>query len=208
MCNKWWIVWGASVSKISGCVCLSQSLKETTIYSRCYLKTNKQTSQICLMACCRAPHRHKQIHVHWNTYIHTTKRLKLEDPSTPEFCNEKSVKEVEIFCDWVAVCQKMRSWRKNVCLQIKSDFEEELNSAVSHLIREWVEKLLGIKFSSLSDLAAHLIEKMYVDNRSNQAFAVMSAMQKSVGEGKLKVNVSMLLALSSRIYFYSMFVPL
>ena len=68
-------------------------------------------------------------------------------------------------------------------LQVKGDYEEETNSAASFLIREWVEKLLGVKFNSLRDLAVYLIEKMYVDNRSNAAYTVISAMKKS-GEGK------------------------
>ena len=45
------------------------------------------------------------------------------------------------------------------------DSEEDLNNAASFLIREWVEKLLGVKFECLKDLAYHLLEKMYVDNR-------------------------------------------
>ena len=70
-----------------------------------------------------------------------------------------------------------------VLLQVKGDYEEETNSAASFLIREWVEKLLGVKFNSLRDLAVYLIEKMYVDNRSNAAYTVISAMKKS-GECK------------------------
>ena len=64
-------------------------------------------------------------------------------------------------------------------LQIKTDAEEELNSSVSDLVREWAEKMMpGTKFGSLEDLAAHLIDKMYVDTRTNSAYAVMTAMQK------------------------------
>ena len=68
---------------------------------------------------------------------------------------------------------------------MKSDYEEETNTAASFLIREWVEKLLGVKFNSLRDLAVYLIDKMYVDNRSTAAFTVISAMKKS-GEGKMR----------------------
>ena len=74
-------------------------------------------------------------------------------------------------------------------LQIKGDYEEETNSAASFLIREWVEKLLGVKFNSLRDLAVYLIDKMYVDNRSTAAFTVISAMEKSV-EGKKHFTMS------------------
>ena len=70
---------------------------------------------------------------------------------------------------------------------MKSDYEEETNTAASFLIREWVEKLLGVKFNSLRDLAVYLIDKMYVDNRSTAAFTVISAMKKS-GEGKMRCN--------------------
>ncbi len=60
-----------------------------------------------------------------------------------------------------------------------TDVEEELTTAASFLIREWVEKLLGVKFNSLRELAVYLIDKMYVDNRSNAAFTVLTTMAKS-----------------------------
>ena len=77
----------------------------------------------------------------------------------------------------------VKVWIIIVFLQVKGDYEEETNSAASFLIREWVEKLLGVKFNSLRDLAVYLIEKMYVDNRSTAAYTVITAMKKS-GEGK------------------------
>ena len=52
--------------------------------------------------------------------------------------------------------------------------EEEVSNAAGFLIREWVEKLLGVKFDNLPDLACHLLEKMYVDNRSVAAFTLLS----------------------------------
>ena len=52
--------------------------------------------------------------------------------------------------------------------------EEEANNAASFLIREWVEKLLQVKFDNLPDLACHLLDKMYVDNRSVAAFTLLS----------------------------------
>lgn len=48
-----------------------------------------------------------------------------------------------------------------------------MTSAACHLLFEWAEKLLGIKFSSLKDLATHLLQNMYVDNRSVAAFTVL-----------------------------------
>lgn len=38
-----------------------------------------------------------------------------------------------------------------------------------------MEKLLGVKFECLTDLACHLLEKMYVDNRSVAAFTLLSS---------------------------------
>ncbi len=67
------------------------------------------------------------------------------------------------------------------------DHEEEMGSAASYLIREWVEKLLGVKFDSLRDLARYLIDKMYVDNRSTAAHTVLSVMTKS-GENISEVS--------------------
>ena len=61
--------------------------------------------------------------------------------------------------------------------------EEEVTNAASFLIREWVEKLLGVKFDNLPDLAVHLLEKMYVDNRSVAAFTLVSR-----AAGKLDVK--------------------
>lgn len=52
--------------------------------------------------------------------------------------------------------------------------EEEVGNAAGFLIREWVEKLLGVKFDNLPDLACFLLEKMYVDNRSVAAFTLLS----------------------------------
>merc|ERR1719414_2549246 len=88
-------------------------------------------------------------------YAGLKKRLKLEEPDTIESTDDKNN------------------------IKVKSDYEEETNSAASFLIREWVEKLLGVKFNSLRDLAVYLIDKMYVDNRSTAAFTVISAMEKS-----------------------------
>jgi hypothetical protein len=44
---------------------------------------------------------------------------------------------------------------------VSNDHEEELGSAASFLIREWVEKLLGVKFDSLRDLALYLVSISY-----------------------------------------------
>ena len=53
------------------------------------------------------------------------------------------------------------------------DSEQEVETAASFLIREWVEKLLGVKFDTLAELALHLVEKMYVDQRSVAAYTLL-----------------------------------
>ena len=87
-------------------------------------------------------------------YAGLKKRLKLEEPSTPECGGGKPLK---------------------VC----ADIEQELNEATSLLIREWAEKLLTVKFSSLRELALYLIDKMFVDHQSSAAHTVLSTMAKS-----------------------------
>ena len=87
-------------------------------------------------------------------YAGLKKRLKLEEPSTPECGGGKPLK---------------------VC----ADIEQELNESTSLLIREWAEKLLTVKFSSLRELALYLIDKMFVDHQSSAAHTVLSTMAKS-----------------------------
>jgi hypothetical protein len=53
--------------------------------------------------------------------------------------------------------------------------EDELVSAASCLICEWAQKLLGVTFKSLRDLACHLVENLCVDSRSVAAFTILSA---------------------------------
>lgn len=58
--------------------------------------------------------------------------------------------------------------------QIKEEnITDETTVAACHVLFEWAEKLLGIKFTSLKTLASHLLENMYVDNRSVAAFTVL-----------------------------------
>ena len=92
-------------------------------------------------------------------YAGLRKRLRLDSPLTPDLGAEGAKGE-------------------------KADSEEELTVAASFLIREWVEKLLGVKFDTLTDLACHLLEKMYVDNRSVAAFTLLSSGARLAGNGK------------------------
>jgi len=100
-------------------------------------------------------------------YAGLKKRIRLEMPLTPDIGSEGRKTE-------------------------GADSEEELNSAASFLIREWVEKLLGVKFEALTDLAFHLLEKMYVDNRSVAAFTLLSSGPKfnSTPPGGIKPNLT------------------
>lgn len=47
--------------------------------------------------------------------------------------------------------------------------------AASTLIREWAEKMLGLKFPNLSALARHLVDNFRVDTRSLAAVCILSA---------------------------------
>ncbi|XP_046403065.1 uncharacterized protein LOC124168798 [Ischnura elegans] len=54
-----------------------------------------------------------------------------------------------------------------------------VESAVSQLIREWAEKVLGVHFSSLMELAKFLVKNLVVDGRSEAAFTLLPGNQKS-----------------------------
>jgi len=92
-------------------------------------------------------------------YAGLRKRIKLDPPVTPDISSEPGRSRDSL-----------------------GGGEEEVSNAASFLIREWVEKLLGVKFDNLPDLALHLLEKMYVDNRSVAAFTLLSR------SGKLDVK--------------------
>uniref|UniRef100_A0A0K2SVS8 Putative LOC100876563 [Megachile rotundata] n=1 Tax=Lepeophtheirus salmonis TaxID=72036 RepID=A0A0K2SVS8_LEPSM len=82
-------------------------------------------------------------------YAGLKKKTKLEEPATPDF-----------------------NFRKQE--QTVSDTEDSVLVSASYLIREWVEKLLGVKFEGLKELAYYLLDKMYVDNKSYAAYALLS----------------------------------
>jgi len=90
-------------------------------------------------------------------YAGLRKRIKLDSPNTPDISTEGRAGEGR-------------------------DTEEELNCAASFLIREWVEKLLAVKFDNLTELALHLLDKMYVDNRSSAAFTLLSSIHRPAGQ--------------------------
>ena len=92
-------------------------------------------------------------------YAGLKKRLKLEEPVTPECGGGNGAKLVKV----------------NV------DYEQEVNEATSFLIREWAGNLFNTKFGCMKDLTLYLIDKIYVDNRSSAAHTILSSMSKSGG---------------------------
>lgn len=52
---------------------------------------------------------------------------------------------------------------------------EEMLGAASVLIREWAQSSLGIHFTSLSALARHLVDNLFVDNQSLSAVCILCA---------------------------------
>ncbi|XP_066592993.1 uncharacterized protein [Prorops nasuta] len=86
-------------------------------------------------------------------YAGMRKRMKLEPPILPVISGVRSEEEEE-------------------------NFTEEMLGAASMLIREWAEKLLGVKFSTLSALARHLVDNLYVDKRSLAAVCILCASGK------------------------------
>lgn len=46
--------------------------------------------------------------------------------------------------------------------------------AASTLIREWAEKMLGLKFPNLSALARHLVDNFRVDTQSLAAVCILA----------------------------------
>ncbi|XP_021941106.1 uncharacterized protein LOC110840398 isoform X2 [Zootermopsis nevadensis] len=83
-------------------------------------------------------------------YAGMRKRIKLEVPLLPDIGEETK-------------------------LSSSSSSEDELLSAASCLICEWAQKLLGVTFKSLRDLACHLVENLCVDSRSVAAFTILSS---------------------------------
>lgn len=57
--------------------------------------------------------------------------------------------------------------------------DPDSTGASSYLIREWAEKLLGQKFLNLKELACHLVQNSYVNNRSVAAFELLSYLSEN-----------------------------
>jgi hypothetical protein len=60
------------------------------------------------------------------------------------------------------------------------------------LVREWAEKLLGVNFGGMSELANFLVDKLYVDQRSKSATQSNCALHRvrAMTKVKLKLKVA------------------
>lgn len=67
--------------------------------------------------------------------------------------------------------------------------EGEVDRAANCLVLEWAEKLWSVKFESIRDLALHLVNKNYVDNRSMAAFTLLSVADQNQGNLWIYVTV-------------------
>ncbi|GFT09785.1 DNA-binding protein Rfx5 [Nephila pilipes] len=83
-------------------------------------------------------------------YSGLQKKLKLKVPSLPDMYAETETSR----------CNEVNTM-------------DEATSAACHIVFQWAEKLLGMKFTSVKNLASHLLENMYVDNRSVAAFTIL-----------------------------------
>lgn len=70
----------------------------------------------------------------------------------------------------------------------EDDLTEDMLGAASVLIREWAQSSLGIHFSSLSALARHLVDNLFVDNQSLSAVCILCASENS---SKSSINKGM-----------------
>ncbi|XP_061937563.1 DNA-binding protein RFX7 [Apis cerana] len=84
-------------------------------------------------------------------YAGMRKRVKLDSPTLPNISGTQTGDEVD------------------------ENITEEMLGAASTLIREWAESLLGLKFPTLSALARHLVDNVYVDTQSLSAICILCA---------------------------------
>ncbi|XP_011634538.1 uncharacterized protein LOC105425456 [Pogonomyrmex barbatus] len=83
-------------------------------------------------------------------YAGMRKRIKLDPPTLPKISGSQTEENSE------------------------ENITEEMLGAASALIREWAEKVLGLKFSNLCALARHLVDNFRVDTRSLAAVCILS----------------------------------
>lgn len=110
-------------------------------------------------------------------YAGLKKRLKLEDPVTPECGSGLNA----------PTNAAATNGANGKLLKVNNvDYDTELNDAASVLIREWAGKLLNAKFPSLKELTLYLIDKMFVDNRSSAAHTILSSMSNLGGKTSIE----------------------
>lgn len=73
----------------------------------------------------------------------------------------------DLFCDSGAVNSSSAHSQNNQ--RDISEMPDSANDRACILIREWAEKLLGMKFGGMTDLANFLVDKLYVDQQSKPA---------------------------------------
>lgn len=83
-------------------------------------------------------------------YAGMRKRIKLDPPTLPKISGSETEEHSE------------------------ENITEEMLGAASTLIREWAEKMLGLKFPNLSALARHLVDNFHVDTRSLAAVCILA----------------------------------
>lgn len=93
-------------------------------------------------------------------YAGMRKRIKLDPPTLPKICDSQTEEHSE------------------------GNITEEMLGAASTLIREWAEKMLGLKFPNLSALARHLVDNFHVDTRSLAAVCISASEQHDASSNK------------------------
>lgn len=73
----------------------------------------------------------------------------------------------DLFCDSVPINSSSVNSQNNQ--REITEMPESVNDRACILVREWAEKLLGINFSGMSELANFLVDKLYVDQRGKAA---------------------------------------
>ena len=73
----------------------------------------------------------------------------------------------DLFCDNGAIHQS--NTQSQTSQRTATETSDLVNERAGILVRDWAEKLLGINFSGMGDLANFLVDKLYVDQRSKAA---------------------------------------
>ncbi|KAL0118135.1 hypothetical protein PUN28_009066 [Cardiocondyla obscurior] len=96
-------------------------------------------------------------------YAGMRKRIRLDSPTVPKIPGSKTQEHSE------------------------ENITEEILGAASTLIREWAEKILGLKFPNLSALARHLVDNLRVDTRSLAAVCILATSEQQDTSSNMEV---------------------